>query len=777
MDAKVTENIEINVTGFGQMQPNECSSLEQDMPTSSQDECLTFNAIGLNTSMREDIEIKESTQIDIMCIGAGLKDTPDLAGVCCRAPSEASIKDIPEFYGSSSIFSNSVGSITHDKRSFELHSSKWNKQALEAIQTAERYNVRDVETSKESVSQGPLQVLRPLGEGRGRNHMLPRYWPRMTEKELQQLITQDSNCKVIPLFEKVLSASDAGKVGRLVLPKACAEAYFPPISQPEGVPLAVQDIIGKEWVFQFRFWPNNNSRMYVLEGITPCIQSMHLQAGDTVIFSRLDPEGKLLLGYRRASNLATNEGNQKPVVPGLTWPARIKSMSSVFSKVSKQADEMFTQFEWNDKFQQYNTSIADNFYKLQSLEKSGFKSQSGTCTESLISEKRKGKDVVPKIKRQEIDAEKVEFRKSWEAVQNLLISPPNVTPTIVTVDGYDFEEYEEPPVLGTEKAYIDCSACLCSEQDLQRGSNNPVLKDDKEGKGSKNDLSLEATGKKDNIPVSTNSSQTRSGLETLASIATAEGNNNDSMTSSATITTKHPRHRPGCSCIVCIQPPSGQGPKHKPNCDCNVCTMVKRRFQTLMLRRKKLQSERTAESAPQKNHPLLTDSSVGERKPNEQGSCMERSLQGFVPHLYPNTFAQSAAGFCKGSGPHSLLQSMKSHLIRSASPNFEQNPTKRPPARDADSNYQQFHCKGAPFDLNSQPDREEDMSRGGHPVSMKSLLLNATYPLDAYLKEQGLTSLASYDPGKCGLDSHDGETRIVKESGQEIEFPAVMREF
>lgn len=43
----------------------------------------------------------------------------------------------------------------------------------------------------------------------------------------------------------------------------------------------MQDLKGKEWVFQFRFWPNNNSRMYVLEGVTPCIQSMQLQAGDT----------------------------------------------------------------------------------------------------------------------------------------------------------------------------------------------------------------------------------------------------------------------------------------------------------------------------------------------------------------------------------------------------------------------------------------------------------------------------------------------------------------
>lgn len=31
---------------------------------------------------------------------------------------------------------------------------------------------------------------------------------------------------IVPLFEKVLSASDAGRIGRLVLPKACAEVSF-----------------------------------------------------------------------------------------------------------------------------------------------------------------------------------------------------------------------------------------------------------------------------------------------------------------------------------------------------------------------------------------------------------------------------------------------------------------------------------------------------------------------------------------------------------------------
>ncbi|EPS68316.1 hypothetical protein M569_06459, partial [Genlisea aurea] len=102
-----------------------------------------------------------------------------------------------------------------------------------------------------------------------------------------------------PLFEKMLSASDAGRIGRLVLPKKCAEAYFPPIAHPEGFPLNVLDTNGKAWVFQFRFWPNNNSRMYVLEGITPCIQSLQLQAGDIVIFSRLEQKGTLVMGGRK----------------------------------------------------------------------------------------------------------------------------------------------------------------------------------------------------------------------------------------------------------------------------------------------------------------------------------------------------------------------------------------------------------------------------------------------------------------------------------------------
>lgn len=88
------------------------------------------------------------------------------------------------------------------------------------------------------------------------------------------------------------------------------------------------------------------------------------------------------------------------------------------------------------------------------------------------------------------------------------------------------------------------------------------------------------------------------GLDALANVAIQE-DGDAYVSSSLHTTTKHPRHRPGCSCIVCIQPPSGKGHKHKQTCTCNLCMTVKRRFKTLMLRREIKQSEK-AETARQK---------------------------------------------------------------------------------------------------------------------------------------------------------------------------------
>lgn len=145
---------------------------------------------------------------------------------------------------------------------------------------------------------GTANLPRDFGK---RIHVEPSYGPRVNGTELQQ-ISRKPRSIVTPLFEKILTASDADhKLARLVIPKKCAEAFFPVINVPHGVPIQFQDTDGKEWVFKFRYWPSSTSRTYVLEGLRDYMSAMKGQVGDIVKFYRIEPEGKLVIGLRKAS--------------------------------------------------------------------------------------------------------------------------------------------------------------------------------------------------------------------------------------------------------------------------------------------------------------------------------------------------------------------------------------------------------------------------------------------------------------------------------------------
>ncbi|GKB27073.1 B3 domain-containing transcription repressor VAL1 isoform X1 [Tanacetum coccineum] len=489
------------------------------------------------------------------------------------------------------------------------------------------------QSNKETGSDN--RVARPPGEGRGRSQLLPRYWPRMTDQELLQISGEypsirlflcshigsvcvgegsgglatgqnatlwclkaesfilsekqtiindclNSDCTITPLFEKVLSASDAGKIGRLVLPKACAEAYFPVINSSEGVPVKVRDVKGKEWTFQFRYWPNNNSRMYVLEGVFLCIQNMQMEAGDTVIFSRLNPGDKLVLGCRKAV-VATHASAPPNPVNG-------DSLASE-PALPKIIDE--------------GTSNLDSEQK------------------SAIQEKKKTRNIGSKSKRLHMHSEDaMELKFTWEEAQEFLRPPSN--PTVVMIENCELEEYDEPPVFGKktvftttasrlQEQWVQCDSCskwrklpsdalipskwTCSDNvsdpnrcscstPEERGAAD-LEQISKRGKESKKQKLVGKWGTKEQ-------KQEAAGLEALATVAISGANDSENGNSIVGLTTRHPRHRPGCSCIVCIQPPSGKG-KHKPNCTCNVCATVRRRLKSMMQRKKNRQVKQGAE--------------------------------------------------------------------------------------------------------------------------------------------------------------------------------------
>ncbi|XWS18312.1 hypothetical protein CRYUN_Cryun32bG0033200 [Craigia yunnanensis] len=535
-------------------------------------------------------------------------------------------------------------------------------------------------------SSGETQIRsgRPRPDGRGKNQLFPRYWPRFTDQDLQQ-ISGDSNSIITPLFEKMLSASDAGRIGRLVLPKKCAEAYFPPISQPEGLPLKVQDSKGKEWIFQFRFWPNNNSRMYVLEGVTPCIQNMQLQAGDVVTFSRLEPGGKLIMGFRKASTASASEQDTE---------------AKNSNGVSMHGDaELADPTSWSK------------------VDKSGYIAKEALGTKLAVSRKRKNNTLGSKSKRLRIDNEDlIELKLTWEEAQGLLRPSSNHVPSVVVIEGFEFEEYEDAPIigkptifatdnLGEKIQWAQCEDCF----KWRRLPSNALLPSkwtcssnswDPERSFCSATQELTAEQLEDLLPHCNPAASKKmkaakhepesvdvlEGLDTLANLAIlGEG---EALPASSQATTKHPRHRPGCSCIVCIQPPSGKGPKHKQTCNCNVCQTVKRRFRTLMLRREKKQSQKEAETTCKKQQPSLPDKVLDDDP-------------------LPSTNAGNS------------------------SPNL-----KKVVSEGSDDDPNRVKSSTSPFkgqiDLNIQPEREEELSPGSDSGSMMRLLQDAT---ERYLRQ------------------------------------------
>ncbi|XP_023540682.1 B3 domain-containing transcription repressor VAL2 isoform X2 [Cucurbita pepo subsp. pepo] len=583
-----------------------------------------------------------------------------------------------------------------------------------------------LEPNASMVSQ--VRVARPPAEGRGRNQLLPRYWPRITDQELQQ-ISGASNSTVVPLFEKMLSASDAGRIGRLVVPKACAEAYFPPISQPEGLPIRIQDIKGKEWVFQFRFWPNNNSRMYVLEGVTPCIQSMQLQAGDTVTFSRMDPEGKLIMGFRKASSSSIMQDTH-PNALSTAGGHSSEFFSSVFENLPMLSGHSSLLQSLKGNMDPHLNLLPGYFNQpgadmsWQKAEKHDDKSREGLLLSSMLApERKRTRNIGSKSKRLLVDCQDaLELKLKWDEVQDLLRPPPTVKPSKFVIEDHEFEEYEEPPVFGKRSIFLvrsnrgqeqwaqcdDCSKWrklpvdvllpskwTCVENIWDQSMSSCSTPEELTTRELEHILRLNKEFKRQRTlafsrPIQDHES---SGLDALANAATLGDNVSDPGTASVATTTRHPRHRPGCSCIVCIQPPSGKG-KHKPTCTCNVCMTVKRRFKTLMMRKKKRQSEREAEIA-QKNQL-------------KWGSRDETELDNTSRHVSLNLGpSENEAQLTNESRSQSnLVETGKDQL-----------------------------------DLNCHPDQENEVQGVSNRVSMMSLVQIASLPLETYLKQNGLTSL------------------------------------
>lgn len=77
------------------------------------------------------------------------------------------------------------------------------------------------------------------------------------------------------------------------------------------------------------------------------------------------------------------------------------------------------------------------------VDKSGYIAKEALGTKALLSRKRKSSTLGSKSKRFRIENEDMmELKLTWEEAQGLLRPPPNYVPSVVMIEGFEFEEYQ-----------------------------------------------------------------------------------------------------------------------------------------------------------------------------------------------------------------------------------------------------------------------------------------------------------------------------------------------
>ncbi|KAF0916456.1 hypothetical protein E2562_007541 [Oryza meyeriana var. granulata] len=132
---------------------------------------------------------------------------------------------------------------------------------------------------------------------------------RSTPPEKRQAPTKtDKNLRF--LLQKVLKQSDVGSLGRIVLPKKEAEVHMPELKTRDGISIPIEDIgTSQVWNMRYRFWPNNKSRMYLLENTGDFVRSNELQEGDFIVIYSDIKSGKYLIRGVKVRRAAPEQGN------------------------------------------------------------------------------------------------------------------------------------------------------------------------------------------------------------------------------------------------------------------------------------------------------------------------------------------------------------------------------------------------------------------------------------------------------------------------------------
>jgi len=99
--------------------------------------------------------------------------------------------------------------------------------------------------------------------------------------------------------------------------QANAEKHLPFLEKQSPSEVHATDTFGNPVVFKFRFWINNQSRMYLLEGTQKIRNAYHLGPGDVIQFGK-NASGDLIVAGRKGTK---SDIHRKPPPPRGSSPA------------------------------------------------------------------------------------------------------------------------------------------------------------------------------------------------------------------------------------------------------------------------------------------------------------------------------------------------------------------------------------------------------------------------------------------------------------------------
>ncbi|MCI09093.1 B3 domain-containing transcription repressor VAL2-like, partial [Trifolium medium] len=163
----------------------------------------------------------------------------------------------------------------------------------------------------------------------------------------------------------------------------------------------------------------------------------------------MDPEGKLIMGFRKATNSASVQETFPSNKPNGSHSSET-SYSGVYENLPilsgysglLQSQKGCSETHLNVLSKKWNSVGGDMDWHNVEMPESR-KRDALSLPPVLVPEKKRTRNIGSKSKRLLIDSQgALELKLTWEEAQDLLRPPPEVKPSVVMIEDHLFEEYE-----------------------------------------------------------------------------------------------------------------------------------------------------------------------------------------------------------------------------------------------------------------------------------------------------------------------------------------------